>query len=171
MNREICQRSNGATQRRPPFMCVSFLIVSALSIDYILLKMIPKIQAIRETGATNKILVPGNGYTGAHSWYATYYGSANAIVMLNITDPGNNMVYEVHQYLDGDSSGTDQSGTCVSTTIGAERLTEFTNWLKTNNKKGFLGEFAGGNNAQCGTAIEGAWRHSCSASLRKKFSF
>ena len=50
----------------------------------------------------------------------------------------------MHQYLDSDGSGT--SATCVSSTIGAERLADATNWLKTNNKKGFLGEIGAGNN-------------------------
>jgi aryl-phospho-beta-D-glucosidase BglC (GH1 family) len=35
----------------------------------------------------------------------------------------------------------------VSTTIGVERLTDFTNWLITNNRKAFLGEFAVANSS------------------------
>ena len=63
--------------------------------------------------------------------------------MLNIVDPGNNYVYEVHQYLDTDSSGT--STTVVSPTIGVERLPDFTEWLIANDRKAFLGEFAVAN--------------------------
>lgn len=59
----------------------------------------------------------------------------------------------MHQYLDSDSSGT--SETCVSTTIGKERLESATTWLQDNNKKGFIGEFAGGVNSDCETAVEG----------------
>lgn len=110
------------------------------------------IRAIRTTGATNLILVPGNGYSGAHSWYQSWYGTSNAQVMLGITDPGNNYAFEVHQYLDGDASG--QSDQCMSTTIGSERLREFTGWLKQNGKRGFLGEFAGGRNATCYAALD-----------------
>jgi endoglucanase len=40
--------------------------------------------------------------------------------MLAINDPVNNYAFEVHQYLDGNSSG--QSSTCVSPSIGVERL-------------------------------------------------
>lgn len=111
------------------------------------------IAAIRATGATNLILVPGNHWSGAHSWTTT----DNATEMLKITDSGNNYVFEVHQYLDGDSSGT--SATCVSSTIGAERMAAFTAWLKANNKKGFLGELAGANNATCQAAITGQLQH------------
>jgi endoglucanase len=71
--------------------------------------------------------------------------------MKRIYDPKNNMLFEVHQYLDADSSGS--SGTCVSTTIGRERLAGFVKWLRENGKKGFLGEFAGGNNTTCKAAI------------------
>ena len=115
------------------------------------------IKAIRATGATNLILVPGNAWSGAHSWNQTWYGTANATAMLGITDPGNNYAFEVHQYMDGDSSGT--SETCVSTTIGAERLATFTAWLKQHGKRGFLGEFAGGRNQTCLTALDNMLSH------------
>ncbi len=109
------------------------------------------IAAIRAAGATNLVLVPGNAWTGAWSWNQNWYGTANATAMLGVVDSGNNYAYEVHQYLDSDSSGT--STACVSTTIGVERLTAFTAWLNTNGKRGFLGEFAGGDNATCKEAV------------------
>lgn len=101
------------------------------------------ITAIRNTGATNLILVPGNAWTGAHSWTQNWYGTPNGDTMLTITDPGNNFAFDVHQYLDSDSSGT--SSTVVSATIGQERLVAFTNWMHSNNRRGFLGEFAVAN--------------------------
>ena len=109
------------------------------------------IASIRAVGANNVIAVPGNGWTGAHSWDQNWYGTANSIAMLSIKDSANNIMFEAHQYLDSNSSGT--SDVCVSPTIGAERLVTFTNWLRTNGKKGFLGEFAGGNNATCNQSI------------------
>jgi endoglucanase len=33
-------------------------------------------------------------------------------------------------------------------------MTDFVNWLRDNKKKGFLGEFAGGDNSTCATAIK-----------------
>ena len=57
----------------------------------------------------------------------------------------------MHQYLDTDGSGTAEA--CVSATIGRERITAATQWLKANGKKGILGEFAGGANSQCASAI------------------
>jgi endoglucanase len=101
------------------------------------------INSIRATGSTQLILVPGNGWTGAHSWGSDWYGTANSTVMLSITDPASNMAFEVHQYLDGDSSGT--SSSIVNETIGATRLAAFTQWCRDHNRKGFLGEFAVAN--------------------------
>jgi hypothetical protein len=49
----------------------------------------------------------------------------------------------VHQYLDSDSSGSTTN--IVSQNIGVTRISGFTQWLKTNNRKGFLGEFAAAN--------------------------
>ncbi|KXH57664.1 cellulase [Colletotrichum nymphaeae SA-01] len=105
------------------------------------------INGIRAAGATQYIFVEGNQWSGAWSWVTVNDN------MKALTDPLNKIVYEMHQYLDSDSSGT--SATCVSTTIGVERLTAATNWLRQNGKIGILGEFAGGANSQCQTAVKG----------------
>jgi len=59
----------------------------------------------------------------------------------------------MHQYLDSDGSGTNAA--CVSSAIGAERVADATAWLKANGKKGILGEFAGGANVVCESAVTG----------------
>ena len=106
------------------------------------------IDGIRAAGAkTQYIFVEGNAYSGAWSW------TDNNDNLKGLTDSQDKIVYEMHQYLDSDSSGT--SETCVSSTIGKERLTKATQWLKDNNKKGFIGEFAGGVNSDCETAVKG----------------
>ncbi|KAL4891488.1 FII-CMCase [Aspergillus ambiguus] len=106
------------------------------------------INAIRAAGATSQyIFVEGNSYSGAWTW-ASVNDNLKAL-----TDPSNKIVYEMHQYLDSDGSGT--SSTCVSSTIGKERVTAATEWLKANGKLGFLGEFAGGANSVCQTAVTG----------------
>jgi len=106
------------------------------------------ISAIRSAGASNLVLVPGNGYDGAWSWTPTdsssntnFYGTANSVVMTGIVDPGNNFAYEVHQYFDDNSSGSTSTITNNDPTIGVQRLTAFTNWLEANHLRGFLGEF------------------------------
>lgn len=110
------------------------------------------IAAIRNTGATQLILVPGNGWTASAGWNQTWYGTANSVAMLGVVDPLANYAYEVHTYLDTNSAGN--SDQCLSTTIGVERVSTFTSWLRANGKKAFLGEFAGGNNATCNAAVQ-----------------
>ncbi|GKZ72475.1 hypothetical protein AnigIFM50267_008839 [Aspergillus niger] len=106
------------------------------------------INGIRAAGATTQyIFVEGNAYTGAWDW-TTYNDNLSGL-----TDSEDKIIYEMHQYLDSDSSGT--SETCVSSTIGQERLEKATEWLKTNNKQGIVGEFAGGVNSVCEEAVEG----------------
>eukprot|EP01121_Diplochlamys_sp_Union-15-3_P005951 TRINITY_DN1632_c0_g1_i1.p1 TRINITY_DN1632_c0_g1~~TRINITY_DN1632_c0_g1_i1.p1 ORF type:complete len:361 (+),score=73.13 TRINITY_DN1632_c0_g1_i1:77-1084(+) len=109
------------------------------------------ISAIRNTGATNIITVPGNGYTGAWSWDSDDYGTPNAKVMLGVKDPQNNFVFEVHQYLDSDGSGSHD--TCVSETVGSQRLTAFTAWARQYKYRAILAEWAGARDPTCYAAI------------------
>ncbi|KAG9051239.1 hypothetical protein FS837_010526 [Tulasnella sp. UAMH 9824] len=110
------------------------------------------INAIRAAGATNLVLVEGTAWSGAWSWTSS---SGNAAAFAGFTDPGNNFAIEMHQYLDSDSSGS--SSTCVSSTIGAERIADATAWLKSHGFKGFLGEIGGGSNDVCIAAIKSAF--------------
>jgi endoglucanase len=112
------------------------------------------IAAIRATGASNTITVPGNAWTGAGTWSDTWYGTPNAVAMLKIADSGNNLLIEAHQYFDQDSSGTQP--VCVSPTIGSQRLAGFTTWLRTNHRRGLLGEIGGANNSVCNLAVADA---------------
>lgn len=110
------------------------------------------IDAIRAAGATSQyIFAEGNSYTGAWKWNTT---NTN---LVDLTDSEDKLIYEMHQYLDSDGSGT--SETCVSTEIGVQRIVGATEWLRENNKIGILGEFAGGANSDCETAITGLLDH------------
>jgi endoglucanase len=115
------------------------------------------LAAIRSTGAQNLVTVPGNAWTGAHSWSQSWYGASNASVMTGIVDPGNNMLFEVHQYLDADSSG--RSENCVSPTIGSERLRDFTSWLRREGYRAVLGEIGAASNTTCNQAVADALAH------------
>ncbi|KAI0750027.1 endoglucanase [Daedaleopsis nitida] len=109
------------------------------------------VNGVRAAGATSQlILVEGTSWTGAWTWTS----SGNSQAFGAIKDPNNNVAIEMHQYLDSDGSGT--SPTCVSSTIGAERLQAATQWLQQNGLKGFLGEIGAGSNADCIKAIQGA---------------
>ncbi|KAK3335831.1 putative cellulase precursor [Cercophora scortea] len=110
------------------------------------------INGIRAAGATSQyIFVEGNSYSGAWTWTNVNTNLAA------LTDPQNKIIYEMHQYLDSDGSGT--SATCVSTDIGASRIASATAWLRANGKQGIIGEFAGGANSDCLQAVTGLLNH------------
>ncbi|MCC7251284.1 glycoside hydrolase family 5 protein [Hyphomicrobium sp.] len=104
------------------------------------------VKSIRETQASNLILVPGIDYAGAHSWI-----SSGNVRMRAIADPADNFAFEVHQYLDGDSSGT--SPEAVSATIGSERIRAFQDWAREHQFKAFLGEFGAADNERSLAAL------------------
>jgi endoglucanase len=118
------------------------------------------IAAIRNTGATQRIYVPGNGYSAASTWTSNFYDTAatqrsNAYGWLNangagqpLTDPLDNIVAEVHTYLDTDQGG----GTTEITSITAARdhLSLAVNEAAAHGYKVWLGEigmYAGATNA------------------------
>lgn len=105
------------------------------------------VKAIRATGAKNIVLIPGDGWSGAHSWV----DSGNA-VLLSIVDPAKHTVFEAHQYLDSDHSGTHPNA--ISATCGSERLKAFTEWCRINHRQAFLGEFGVGANDVGASAID-----------------
>lgn len=110
------------------------------------------IDGIRAAGATSQtIFAEGNSWSGAWTWEETNNNLAALV------DPEDKLVYEMHQYLDVDGSGTSEA--CVSGTIGAERLAGATRWLRANGKVGVLGEFAGGANDVCRSAVKGVLDH------------
>lgn len=115
------------------------------------------ILAIRETGATNLILIPGTRWSGAHSWFHGKPGQSNAEILSDINDPANNFAIEAHQYLDQDFSGTHAE--CRNEQIGVKTLEKFTSWLRENDYRGFLGEFGAANNETCMIALENMLEH------------
>ncbi|MEN9358467.1 MAG: endoglucanase precursor (endo,4-beta-glucanase)(cellulase) protein [Verrucomicrobiota bacterium] len=115
------------------------------------------IAAIRATGAKQAVFVCGNAWSGAHSWNAKWYGTPNAVAMLEVKDPADNIVFEVHQYLDRNGAG--QKPDCASPEVGVEALQGFTTWLKQHKKRGFLGEFGGAVSPNSREAIDAMLKH------------
>jgi endoglucanase len=110
------------------------------------------IIGIRAAGATSQyIFAEGNSWTGASTWNTTN----DSLKTLN--DPYNLLIFEMHQYLNSDGSGS--SADCISSTIGVELVEGATAWLQENGKLGVLGEFAGGPNTVCMEAITGLLNH------------
>lgn len=106
--------------------------------------------------ATNTIVLNGNIWSGAHSFTNRQISgdtnSTNAYVIGMTSDPLNNSIIDVHQYLDSDSSG--KAFSCISEDIGVQRITAVTNWARQHNKKLWLGEFGAGNNETCYNALD-----------------
>lgn len=92
------------------------------------------VAAIRKAGARQLVLVPGSYWDGAATWTNT----DNAKVMTGLKDPANNVVFEVHQYLDPDNSGTSPA---VVPGKGKASLAAFTAWARSHRVRAFLGEF------------------------------
>jgi endoglucanase len=109
------------------------------------------ISEIRATGARQLVLASGDAWSGAHSWISTGNGEA----MLDIVDPASNFAFDVHQYLDDRSSGT--QGQCV--TDAGNRLTPFTQWAREHGRRGFLGEFGAGASDACAAELSALLSH------------
>ncbi|KAF8157147.1 endoglucanase 1 [Crassisporium funariophilum] len=106
------------------------------------------ITAIRNVGARQLILAPGNGFTGGHSWtqLTGAAGEAPSSDFLNkMVDPLHNTAIDVHEYLDMDFSG----GHDACTQPGPSNLAALTTWLQQNKLKAVVSEFGGGNNQNC----------------------
>lgn len=102
---------------------------------------IPAIKAIRASGATQLILIPGTLWTGARTWNS----SGNAAVWAGFNDdPLNNFAFEMHQYLD-DGSGKHKE--CMVNS--SRRLEVATAWLTANKFNGFLAEFGFTSDPSC----------------------
>ncbi|KAJ3196756.1 hypothetical protein HK101_007878 [Irineochytrium annulatum] len=104
------------------------------------------INAIRATGATNTITVPGNCWTSAAGWTGSCKGDTSNADMALKYIKDSNVVYEMHQYFDSDYSGTHSA--CTHTDP-ASMLAPTTKWLKANGARALLGEFGGSSDPSC----------------------
>ena len=103
-------------------------------------------------GATSQyILLPGNDYTSAQ----TFVSDGSAAALINITNLDGsiaNLIFDVHQYLDSDGSGTHTD--CVSDHV-ADTFTPLATYLRQNQGIAVLTETGGGSDAPtCLTGVE-----------------
>lgn len=110
------------------------------------------ITAIRNSGSTQRIHVPGNGYSAASTWVignafydtdAVKVSNANGWLNANgvgqpISDPLNNLAVEVHSYVDSDQGGVMDEITSV--TALRTQLANTVDWARANGLKVYLGE-------------------------------
>ncbi|KAH8664379.1 endoglucanase 1 [Xylariales sp. PMI_506] len=101
------------------------------------------ITAIRASGANNLILMPGNSWTGGHSW--TQGDDPSSALMYKFNDPVHNTAIDIHEYLDVDFSGSHSE--CVSDPV--TNLANLTSWLQEHQLKAMITEFGGSNSTSC----------------------
>ena len=101
------------------------------------------VTAIRSAGATTqKILLPGTDYTSAGNFIDNGSGAA----LKAVTNPDgstDNLIFDVHKYLDSDNSGTNAE--CATNNVDV--FTTLGKWLQQNNRKAMLTETGGGSDA------------------------
>ena len=89
------------------------------------------VTSIRKAGAVSQmVLLPGTGYTSAGGFVAS--GSAAALSKVVNPDGGiTNLVFDIHQYLDTDFSGT----TTECSSDGVSNLLNLAKYLRTNKRQ------------------------------------
>ena len=107
------------------------------------------VTAIRKAGATkNKILLPGNEWTHASAFISNGSGDELSKVT-NLDGSTTDLIFDVHQYLDSDGSGThtacSTNNVDVFETLGA--------WLQKNKRQAILTETGGSTEASCLQAL------------------
>lgn len=113
------------------------------------------INGIRNSGAKQLILAPGNGYTGGHAWNssaATQGDAPSADYLYMIQDPLNNTAIDIHEYLDEDFSGSHVE--CVHSY--PSELGFLTSWLKQYGLKAMITEIGGSYDPTCTTLLKQA---------------
>ncbi|KAG0649061.1 Endoglucanase EG-II [Hyphodiscus hymeniophilus] len=107
------------------------------------------VTSIRSAGATSQmILLPSTSYTSAGDCIAS--GSADALgAVTNLDNSHTNLIYDIHQYLDSNFSGTHAD--CV--TNGISNLENLADYLRENGRQAFLTETGGGSTASCYTDV------------------
>ena len=95
-------------------------------------------QAIRKIDPSKWIMIAGDRYSSAFHWQKYNTSLINDPWM---RDPKNNLVYEAHQYLDFDYSGTyTKRAETFAPMLGVERVKPWVEWLKKNKLRGYIGE-------------------------------
>lgn len=103
------------------------------------------VTAIRNAGATSQmILLPGTNFDSA----ATLISSGSADLLMAIKNPDgttDNLILDIHKYLDEDNSGTHEE----CTTNNIDSFTTVAAYLRTNGRKGLISESGASDSASC----------------------
>jgi endoglucanase len=105
------------------------------------------VNELRNSGATNLILVSGGRWSGVHEWFKKFGPLSNAEAFSGFQDKFGRTWLEVHQYADANYSGMGQD--CISPDRFEKMFTPISIWAKANKQKLFLGEFGVPVNDNC----------------------
>ncbi|KAL1864617.1 hypothetical protein Daus18300_007634 [Diaporthe australafricana] len=105
------------------------------------------VAAIRGAGAASQmILLPGTNFDSA----ATLVSSGSTAALMNVTNPDgttDNLLLDIHKYLDEDNSGTHE--TC--TTDNVDAFTTVADFLRSAGRKGIVSETGASSDSTCFT--------------------
>ncbi|KAI3397090.1 hypothetical protein diail_11233 [Diaporthe ilicicola] len=103
------------------------------------------VTAIRGAGAASQmILLPGTNFDSA----ATLVSSGSTAALMNVTNPDgttDNLLLDIHKYLDEDNSGTHK--TC--TTDNVDSFTTVADFLRQSGRKGIVSETGASSDPTC----------------------
>lgn len=107
------------------------------------------VNAIRAAGATSQnILIPGS--TWSHASALPTEAGPGLLSVKDADGSTSKIIFDVHQYLDTDGSGTHTE--CVTDNVNT--FSTLATWLRQNgNRKAILSETGGGNTASCQQAF------------------
>ncbi|KAI1213302.1 glycoside hydrolase family 5 protein [Annulohypoxylon truncatum] len=107
------------------------------------------VTAIRQAGATSQmILLPGTNFDSAAT-LTTVGGASQLLGIKNPDGTTDNLILDIHKYLDIDNSGTHS----LCTTDNTDAFTSVAQFLRTNGRKGFVSETGASEDASCLTAF------------------
>jgi endoglucanase len=96
------------------------------------------IDQIRLEDTRTTIVVAGDSWSSAERW------AVFSDHLKYLKDPSDNLIYEAHVYFDHDGSGSYKHSykkEKADEFIGISKTMPFVEWLKKNNKRGFIGEY------------------------------
>ncbi|KAI1452046.1 glycoside hydrolase family 5 protein [Annulohypoxylon moriforme] len=107
------------------------------------------VTAIRKAGATSQmILLPGTNFDSAAT-LTTIGGASQLLGIKNPDGTTDNLILDIHKYLDIDNSGTHS----LCTTDNTDAFNTVAQFLRTNGRKGFVSETGASKDASCLTAF------------------
>ncbi|KAJ3032997.1 hypothetical protein HDV00_006859 [Rhizophlyctis rosea] len=114
------------------------------------------LNAIRNAGASNMILVQGTCGAFGHVWFNATCGQgtiSNADASLLLSDPLGKTSIDIHQFIDPDRNGGNSNGACSTEFDFISNINNITTWLREHGRTAWLGEFAIGQFQTCYTAL------------------